>query len=303
MTLFKIARAKARRTVREQKRKSFRDFVSSIGNQTPLSKVWKSIRNLKGSGTDRSAHHLNRPDGSVAETKQDIADELAGRLSHNSSSTHYSTQFLRAKQRAETTNLNFTSTNAEHYNTTFTLDELEHSLSSCNKSAPGPDDISYDIISHLPRECLGVILNILNQIWTTQNFPDSWRLATVIPIPKPGKDHQDAGNYRPISLTSCLCKLMERMVNRRLTWFLERHESLSHLQCGFRRNRSTIDHLVRFDSFIREAFVKGEHMVAIFFDLEKAFDTTWKFGILKDLYDLGLRGHLPLFVKEFLSNR
>ena len=176
-------------------------------------------------------------------------------------------------------------------------------LSATNNTAPGPDNISYEILRHLPQESLTVLLNVFNKVWTTQSFPDSWRLATVIPIPKPGKDHTDASNYRPISLTSCLCKLMEKMVNRRLVWFLEHTKSLSDLQCGFRKNRTTVDHLVRLESFIREAFVKGEHMVAIFFDLEKAFDTTWKFGILKDLHNLGLRGHLPLFIREFLKDR
>jgi hypothetical protein len=55
-----------------------------------------------------------------------------------------------------------------------------------------------------------------------------------------------------------------------------------HIQCGFRQGRSTLDHLVRFETFIRNAF--------IFFDLEKVYDTTWKYGILKDFFDMGLKG-------------
>ena len=86
-------------------------------------------------------------------------------------------------------------------------------------------------------------------------------------------------------------------------WFLETTNSISNLQCGFRKNRSTVDHLIRLETFIRECFIRKEHMVAIFFDLEKAFDTTWKHGILKDLFDLGLRGNLPVFIKNFLNHR
>ena len=63
------------------------------------------------------------------------------------------------------------------------------------------------------------------------------------------------------------------------------------------------DQLVRFDSFIRNAFAKEEHVLAIFFDLEKAYDTTWKHGILSDLHDLDFRGHLPTFIDGFLSHR
>ena len=72
------------------------------------------------------------------------------------------------------------------------------------------------------------------------------------------------------------------MINARLVWFLESNGLLSNIQCGFRQGRNTLDHLVRFETFIRNAFVKKEHVVSIFFDLEKAYNTTWKYGILKD---------------------
>jgi ribonuclease HI len=96
---------------------------------------------------------------------------------------------------------------------------------------------------------------------------------------------------------------MERMVNNRLVWFLESNELLTEYQCGFRSKRSTLDHLVAFESYIRDAFILKEHVVAIFFDLEKAYDTTWKYGIMKDLHDMGLRGRLPYFINSFLTDR
>ena len=77
---------------------------------------------------------------------------------------------------------------------------------------------------------------------------------------------------------------------------------ISGNQAGFRKNYSTNDHLVRLKSFIRDAFIKKEHSVAIFFDLEEAYDTTWKYGIMKDLHDIGLRGRLPNFISNFLSD-
>ena len=57
-----------------------------------------------------------------------------------------------------------------------------------------------------------------------------------------------------------------------------------HNQCGFRKNRSTTDQLVRLNTLIRDAFVNKEHAVSVFFDLEKAYETTRKYGILKDLH-------------------
>ena len=63
------------------------------------------------------------------------------------------------------------------------------------------------------------------------------------------------------------------------------------------------DHLTNLESYIRKGFIKKEHIITIFFDLEKAYDTTWKFGIIKDRYDLKLRGRLPKFIKNFLTDR
>jgi potassium voltage-gated channel Eag-related subfamily H protein 8 len=84
---------------------------------------------------------------------------------------------------------------------------------------------------------------LINDIWETGNLTSIWKLADVILIPKPSKDHSEPSNYRPIALTSCVCKTMERMINARLIWFLESNGLLSNIQCGFRQGRSTLDHL------------------------------------------------------------
>ena len=87
------------------------------------------------------------------------------------------------------------------------------------------------------------------------NFPLSWSQAIIISIPEPGKENTDPNNYRSIALTSCICKTMKRMINKRLVWFLETNNILTNTQCGFRKNRSTTDQLVRLETIIRDAFV------------------------------------------------
>ena len=89
---------------------------------------------------------------------------------------------------------------------------------------------------------------------------------------------------------------MERMINARLTWFLESNNLITDIQCGFRRQRSTLDHLAGLETFIRDAFINNQQVVTVFFVLEKAYDANWKHGIVKDLHDMGLRGHLPEFI-------
>jgi len=105
--------------------------------------------------------------------------------------------------------------------------------------------------------------------------------------------------------TSCICKIMERMVNSRLTWHLEKNKIITPMQSGFRKGRSTNDQLVRLGTFIRETFASRQHAVAISFDFEKAHDrpTTWKHGINQDLHAAGLRGRLPVFIENFLRDR
>ena len=86
-------------------------------------------------------------------------------------------------------------------------------------------------------------------------------------------------------------------------WFLEQNKILTPEQSGFRKQRGTVDHLVRLETYIRDAFAHKQHVVAVFFDLEKAYDMTWKHGILQDLKNCGVKGHLPIFIQNYLHNR
>ena len=179
--------------------------------------------------------------------------------------------------------MNFKSQNNEIYNKDLNLDELVEGIQLSHDSATGPDEIHYQMLKHLPDTSLKTLLNIFNYIWTTGKFLDGWKYATIIPFPKPGKDPAEPSYYRPIALTSCLCKTLERTINNRLAWFLESYNYISLFQSGFRSDPSTTDNLVRLETFIRDAFIKKEHVVAVFFDLKKAYDTTWRYGILKDI--------------------
>ena len=110
-------------------------------------------------------------------------------------------------------------------------------------------------------------------------------------------------SYRPIALTSCVCKLFERMVNNRLVWYLESKNLLSNRQFGFRKNCSTIDPLLMLSREVQIAFANQRQVIGVFFDLEKAYDTTWRGGILKQFASWGIGGNMFCFVKNFLSDR
>ena len=299
---FKIARAKARRTIKQSKRASWRQYVSRLNSRSSVKKTWDMIRKINGKNSSLNVRHMNVGDD-VVTSKADIADVLADTFAKKSSSSNYSTSFQKFKDTKEKTKLNFKSNNNEQYNKEFTLKELKKALKKCHDTAVGCDDIHYQFLKHLPFRSLDSLLRIFNHIWHSGILPDSWKEAIVIPIPKPGKDSTNPANYRPVALTSCICKTMERMVNDRLVWYLEKNQLIATIQSGFRKQRGTLDHLVRFETFIREAFIKKEHVVSVYFDLESAYDTTWKYGIMNDLHDFGIRGRLAYFISAFLNER
>ena len=299
---FKIHRAKTRRVIKTSKKTSWRNYVNKLKSSSKSKKVWDMIRKISGKNTSSPIKHLSK-NHIKATNKKDIADLLAKTFSKNSSSKNYSKTFQNIKKNAEKTKLNFKSNNLEDYNQPFSLSELTDCIRKSHNTAVGPDEIHYEFLKQLPSCSLDFLLQAFNEVWVSGKFPTSWKQATIIPIPKPGKDNTDPSNYRPIALTSCLCKTLERMINTRLIWFLESNGLITNFQCGFRSKRSTVDHLVRLETFVREAFIKKEHLTAVFFDLEKAYDTTWKYGIMCDLSDFGLKGRLPHFIDNFLSNR
>ena len=91
------------------------------------------------------------------------------------------------------------------------------------------------------------------------------------------------------------------MINTRLVWHLENKGLISPLQFGFRKNRSTLDPLLRLSNEIQQGFAKQCQTIGVFFDLEKAYDTTWRFGIIKELHNMGIGGNMIRFINSFLS--
>ena len=93
------------------------------------------------------------------------------------------------------------------------------------------------------------------------------------------------------------------MKNKRLVWYLESYSLITKFQSGFRTERNTNDNVIRLDTFILDAFIKREHVVAVFIDVEKAYDTTWRYGILKNLHSFGLKRRPPNFIKNIHEDR
>ena len=186
----------------------------------------------------------------------------------------------------------------------FTLQELEDGIRKLKtKKAPGADGITNEFLKHLGPTAKILLLSIYNESWDSGLVPSTWKEAHIQPVLKKGKDKKGPENYRPISLLSCTGKLMERLINRRLMWFLETNSALSPTQTGYRQFRNTEDQLTYLSQDIENAFQDRKKVLAIFFDLSRAFDTVWKEGLHLKLLQAGVTHKMYSWIKSFLFRR
>lgn len=296
------ARSQSRQIILKAKKDGWENFSNKFNRFTPLSKIWTMIKCFtnKRSPTFKIPHLIIN--NQHYSTPLEVATQFAIHYSRISSHNQY-TEHLHTTLNATLTTCHFQSTNTEHYNHLFTINELQLALSKCGNTSVGPDQLAYQFFKNLTESGLVNLLSGLNQLWVDGTFPDTWSTSTLIPILKPRKPQSDPASYRPISLSSCACKIFERMVNGRLRTYLESNNLLSPYQNGFRPGRSTADSLVHLIDSAQRAFQSKEVTVTLFLDLKSAFDKVHHSALLIKLHKIGIRGRLATFVKNFLKNR
>ena len=299
---FRKARAFARRTIKEAKAVSWRNYVGSLNRFTPTNQVWARIKRVSGRFSPSPLPALRVSNRDIIHPFN-VAEEIARSLSERCRVGSNPCQATRRQAGREAGGVDFTTTERLSYNEPFTMAELTSAIGSLRSVTEGPDAVHNDMLRRLPAVAQKALLATFNSLWETGTFPAAWRQATVIPILKPGKSGLNPLHYRPISLTSSLCKLMEKIVNVRLSWFLEHHGVFTNAQCGFRKHRSSVDHILALDTEVRTSFSQKKHLGAIFFDIEAAYDTVARPVILRKLFKYGIRGCMGFFIQNFLSNR
>ncbi|XP_076546328.1 uncharacterized protein LOC143305685 [Osmia lignaria lignaria] len=255
-----------------------------------MKEVWDKINAIRGNRKGCGTHFIMNNQNDVVSSLQQISDIFALTFANNSSTMNYDEDFRQYKGNREEETINVTDDlNHPFLNTPISERELNEAISRSKNSSPGPDNIPNIFIKILPPIGMKILLDIFNIIWSNHVFPKKWNEAIVIPIAKPGKDSSKPNNYRPISLTCNMCKILERIINFRLRWFLERNNLLTDNQFGSRTGHSTISHLVSLETRIREAFANKQHVLAVSLDIEKACDMVWRYKILLNLKEMGLR--------------
>jgi len=171
------------------------------------------------------------------------------------------------------------------------------------RKSPGPDGTENVALKHLPNEALMMLKSIINAIFKLFYFPQCWKLAKVINIPKPNKDKKMPQNYRPISLLNSLGKVTERVILSKLQTFMLDNSLLIDEQFGFRGKHSTTHQLVRVAEYVTDNYNKNRSTSAVFLDIEKAFDRVWHPGLIHKLIQYKIPDTLIFLLNSYLSNR
>ena len=186
----------------------------------------------------------------------------------------------------------------------FTLAEfLAAAFNLSSSTATGPDKVAYSMLKHLSRSGMDFLLYIFNLSWSLHSFPSIWKTSFIIPIHKMGKPLDSPASFRPISLTSCVSKLFERIILSRLLFLMESNSIFSP---GFRPGRSTLDQILYLSQSISDGFNKprpGSRTILSTIDFSKVFASVWHPSLFHKLIPAGLPPCFARLTQSFLSDR
>ena len=310
-----------REKINQQKQDKWKEFVSGIEAETNVSTFWKKFKSYSNSILNPNlgkVTNLVMEDGSIAATNKLKANTFAESLG-KIHQTYYDPNH---DLNTETDARNFLNTHKEVFQPLeqakqetaddhsmlreITVIEITKTLQKCrNRSAPGEDQISYLILKNLDRKQLSRVALIYNSCLRTGYFPNAWKQAKVVMLPKPGKDLTKPTSYRPISLLPAIGKIFERIVASRLSTFLDKSNYFDENQAGFRKKRSTLDQLFKLSQSVSTALKKHKKAVGVFLDVEKAFDAVWIEGLKYKLSipEVGIPTKMIRLLSSFLTNR
>lgn len=244
----------------------FRQFCSKQGKENVWSLTNRLLKNAPQSKPCVTVQ-LNKTDHTQGTT--DTSQTLLNKFYPDDTPNQSNRQKLLTKQ------INFipeTETDSP-----FTEEEVLGCLKTMNTNkAPGIDNLTSDICLAFTLKNLSIVTKIMNRCLEISYFPQSWKIAQIIIVPKPNKsDYSDTSSYRPIGLINVFGKLLEKLISTRLKYFLDNSQFSNPFQYGFKEQTSTINALKNAIDIIRTAKYNKQLVIAISLDIQAAFDNAW----------------------------
>lgn len=188
-------------------------------------------------------------------------------------------------------------------NIVFTSDNVYNNLRKLkNSTSCGPDGFPPVLFKTLAADLAFPLSLLFNNSMSVGKPPDEWKKAIVVPIAKEGLA-SDVNNYRPISLTSVVCKLMERIIVQQLSSYLLQHRLITHQQHGFVTGKSTSTNLLEALNDWTLAVDDKDGVTVAYIDYAKAFDSVSHQKLSVKLQGYGLSGNVFAWIQSFLSGR
>ena len=273
-------------------------FDENKNNMKMLWKGIKSIVSLRSNNLD-TISHLTGIDGSKITSPGQMANEF------NHFFTNVSSDITKKIPRTPKSPLAYLSNpNLESFFVSpCAPNEVSTVIQSLkNGKSSGPNSIPIKLLKVLEPHISLTLSSLINESFETSTFPDTLKIAKVIPVFKKGLSTKTS-NYRPIPLLSIFSKTFEKVMYQRLYKFLEVGELLFDMQFGFRSGHSTDHALVSLTESIKASLDKNRFGCGIFIDLQKAFDTLNHDILLKKLEHYGIRGIALNWFESYLRNR
>jgi hypothetical protein len=171
-----------------------------------------------------------------------------------------------------------------------------------SKSTITPDNIPPMFLKNTSTSLVKHILYIFNLSLTSGKSPRVWKRVLVRPLHKKG-NRKTVSNYRPIALTSILCKVLERIIDQQLRQFYSCTNFFSNQQHGFRSRRSTVTSLLTTANNWRNTLLTNHSFHVLYVDFAKAFDVVSHSKLIEKMHNSGIRGSVLLWLADFLSDR
>ena len=171
-----------------------------------------------------------------------------------------------------------------------------------NKKAVGLDQISNEMLKYTEYKMISLLTKTFNTILISRKYPTSWCEGFIHPIFKAG-NAESPENYRGITILSCMAKLFNNIINRRIEKFLTKHELIDKRQIGFKKEARTTDHMFILRSLIEKYTKKGKNLFTCFIDFKKAFDLVDHTALMYKLNKIGIKGNIYYLLKDMYMTK